>query len=128
MTTAGSGLVSIQNRVSRVHTDARCSELFDQEWKVPYGGGEPFWGLFDQNRVLKNLTIPNCIAAAEAPVGTMGSNTGGGATSTGTASTSGSTSAGSHSGAPSTSPSYSLVFIGAISMLFVAVGGGVALL
>jgi hypothetical protein len=129
MATAISGLVSVQNRDARVHADSRCSELFDQEWKVPYGGAEPFWGLFDQNRNLKPLTIPTCLAAAEAPVGTMGSNDGGGATSTGTgtANTPGSTS-GSHSGASSTSPLYSMVLIGAISMLFAAVGGAVALL
>jgi exo-beta-1,3-glucanase (GH17 family) len=102
-------------------------ELFDQEWKVPDGGAEPFWGVFDQNRNLKNLTIPSCLASAQPPVGTMGSNTGGGATSTGTGTAPGSTS-GSHSGAFTTSPLSSSVLIGAISMLFAAVGGGFALL
>ncbi|CAG8671531.1 16683_t:CDS:2, partial [Acaulospora colombiana] len=51
-------------------------ELFDQKWKEQYGGAEPFWGLFDQQRNLKNLNIPTCLAAAEAPVGTMGNNDG----------------------------------------------------
>lgn len=25
-----------------------------------YGGVEPYWGLFDSNRNLKNVTIPTC--------------------------------------------------------------------
>jgi len=35
-------------------------EAFDEAWKVIYNGSEPFWGLFDKNKILKNLTIPNC--------------------------------------------------------------------
>jgi hypothetical protein len=127
MITAISGSVSVQNHDCRVHTDSRCSELFDQEWKVPDGGAEPFWGLFDQNRNLKALTIPTCLASVEPPVGNMGNNTGTGATSTGTATSPGSTSGG-HSGAFRTSPLSSIVLTGAISMLFAAVGGGFALL
>lgn len=105
-------------------------ELFDQAWKVQYGGAEPFWGLFDQNRTLKALTIPTCLAAAEPPVGTMGSNDGGGGstgTGTGTATAGGGTSTGRPSGALSSSPSSSMVLIGAITMLFAAIGGAVAL-
>jgi exo-beta-1,3-glucanase (GH17 family) len=36
-------------------------EAFDEAWKIIYNGSEPFWGIFDDNRVLKNLTIPNCV-------------------------------------------------------------------
>jgi hypothetical protein len=105
------------------------SELFDQAWKVQYGGAEPFWGLFDQNRGLKALTIPTCLAAAEPPVGTMGSNDGGGGSSTGTGTTTagGGTSTGRPSGALSSSPLSLMVLIGAITMLFAAIGGAIVL-
>jgi len=36
-------------------------EAFDEAWKMIYNGSEPFWGLFDKNRVFKNLTIPTCL-------------------------------------------------------------------
>jgi exo-beta-1,3-glucanase (GH17 family) len=105
-------------------------ELFDQKWKEQYGGAEPFWGLFDQTRNLKSLNIPTCLASAEAPVGTMGSNDGGGGTSSNgnTNSSSGNNTGnntGSHNGATE-SLSSSMVML-AISTLF-AVVGGVALL
>lgn len=36
-------------------------EPFDQPWKTIYGGVEPYWGLFDSERNLKQpLTIPSC--------------------------------------------------------------------
>ncbi|GMK59660.1 hypothetical protein CspeluHIS016_0802660 [Cutaneotrichosporon spelunceum] len=36
-------------------------EPFDQEWKEPlYGGVEPYWGIFDKDRVMKDLVIPTC--------------------------------------------------------------------
>ncbi|GAA6060364.1 hypothetical protein JCM10212_004548 [Sporobolomyces blumeae] len=35
-------------------------EPFDEPWKEQYGGVEPYWGLFDHNRILKNITIPDC--------------------------------------------------------------------
>lgn len=35
-------------------------EPFDQPWKNQYGGVEPFWGLFDKDRNLKQITIPTC--------------------------------------------------------------------
>ncbi|TXT12787.1 hypothetical protein VHUM_01188 [Vanrija humicola] len=36
-------------------------EGFDQPWKEQYGGVEPYWGLFDKDRNLKQpLTIPTC--------------------------------------------------------------------
>ncbi|ORY31807.1 glycoside hydrolase superfamily [Naematelia encephala] len=35
-------------------------EAFDEPWKEEYGGVEPFWGVFDSDRNLKNLTIPTC--------------------------------------------------------------------
>jgi exo-beta-1,3-glucanase (GH17 family) len=36
-------------------------EYFDEEWKdVEFGGVEGWWGLFHQNRTLKNIVIPNC--------------------------------------------------------------------
>lgn len=35
-------------------------EAFDEPWKAQYGGVEPFWGLFDKDRNLKNVTIPVC--------------------------------------------------------------------
>ncbi|WWD05203.1 hypothetical protein V865_003276 [Kwoniella europaea PYCC6329] len=35
-------------------------EAFDEPWKAQYGGVEPFWGLFDKDRTLKDVTIPTC--------------------------------------------------------------------
>ncbi|TFK71748.1 glycoside hydrolase [Pluteus cervinus] len=36
-------------------------EFFDEEWKdALYGGVEGWWGLFDKDRNLKPITIPNC--------------------------------------------------------------------
>lgn len=35
-------------------------EAFDETWKSIYGGVEPYWGLFDANKQLKNITIPDC--------------------------------------------------------------------
>ncbi|WVQ65446.1 uncharacterized protein L199_003622 [Kwoniella botswanensis] len=35
-------------------------EAFDEPWKAQYGGVEPFWGLFDRDRTLKDVTIPTC--------------------------------------------------------------------
>jgi exo-beta-1,3-glucanase (GH17 family) len=37
-------------------------ELFDEPWKNVYGGVEPFWGLFNSDKTLKNVTIPDCAA------------------------------------------------------------------
>lgn len=37
-------------------------ELLDEPWKDVYGGVEPFWGLFNSDKTLKNVTIPNCAA------------------------------------------------------------------
>ncbi|GAA6028679.1 hypothetical protein JCM8097_007343 [Rhodosporidiobolus ruineniae] len=35
-------------------------EPFDEPWKAIYGGVEPYWGLFDSNKILKNITFPDC--------------------------------------------------------------------
>ncbi|KAK9894951.1 glycoside hydrolase family 17 protein [Cystobasidium minutum MCA 4210] len=35
-------------------------EPFDEPWKEVYGGVEPYWGLFDKDRNLKQITIPDC--------------------------------------------------------------------
>lgn len=35
-------------------------EPFDEPWKEQYGGVEPYWGLFDHDRNLKNIKIPTC--------------------------------------------------------------------
>ncbi|KAI6025910.1 glycoside hydrolase family 17 protein [Pisolithus orientalis] len=36
-------------------------EYCDEPWKaVQYGGVEGYWGLFDSNKIFKNLTIPTC--------------------------------------------------------------------
>lgn len=35
-------------------------EPFDEPWKEQYGGVEPYWGLFDHNRNLKNIKLPTC--------------------------------------------------------------------
>jgi len=36
-------------------------EYFDEEWKdKKYGGVEGHWGLFNKDRTLKNITIPDC--------------------------------------------------------------------
>ncbi|KAN0064858.1 hypothetical protein ACQY0O_001915 [Thecaphora frezii] len=36
-------------------------ELFDEEWKNDvYGGVEGYWGLFDKNKKLKSITLPDC--------------------------------------------------------------------
>lgn len=32
----------------------------DEPWKRIYGGVEPYWGLFDEDRNLKDVTIPDC--------------------------------------------------------------------
>lgn len=38
-------------------------ELFDEEWKdKKFGGVEGWWGLFNKDRTLKNIKIPNCVA------------------------------------------------------------------
>ncbi|KAF8914728.1 glycoside hydrolase superfamily [Mucidula mucida] len=38
-------------------------EFFDEKWKDEmYGGVEGYWGLFHQNRTLKNIQIPDCAA------------------------------------------------------------------
>ncbi|KAG8816589.1 hypothetical protein FRC18_000918, partial [Serendipita sp. 400] len=73
-------------------------ELFDQEWKVQYGGAEPYWGLFDKDKNFKALTIPTCLADALAPVGSMGNNTGSGSSSGGSGSSGSGSSGGSGSG------------------------------
>ncbi|EIW67611.1 hypothetical protein TREMEDRAFT_33542, partial [Tremella mesenterica DSM 1558] len=35
-------------------------EAFDEPWKAQFGGVEPYWGLFDSDRNLKKITIPQC--------------------------------------------------------------------
>ncbi|KAK8858895.1 hypothetical protein IAR55_003126 [Kwoniella newhampshirensis] len=35
-------------------------EAFDEPWKAQFGGVEPYWGLFDSNRNLKEIKIPVC--------------------------------------------------------------------
>ncbi|BGP01034.1 Glycoside hydrolase family 17 protein [Rhodotorula toruloides] len=35
-------------------------EPFDEPWKEQFGGVEPYWGLFDSNRKLKDITFPTC--------------------------------------------------------------------
>nr|XP_031858562.1 uncharacterized protein CI109_006085 [Kwoniella shandongensis]KAA5525634.1 hypothetical protein CI109_006085 [Kwoniella shandongensis] len=35
-------------------------EAFDEPWKQQFGGVEPYWGLFDSNRKLKDVKIPVC--------------------------------------------------------------------
>jgi len=35
-------------------------EPFDEPWKERYGGVEPYWGLFDSNKVLKDISLPDC--------------------------------------------------------------------
>ncbi|KAJ7167457.1 glycoside hydrolase [Mycena filopes] len=38
-------------------------EYFDEGWKeIQFGGVEPWWGLFNADRTLKNVTIPDCAA------------------------------------------------------------------
>jgi exo-beta-1,3-glucanase (GH17 family) len=38
-------------------------EYFDEKWKdIQFGGVEGWWGLFNQNRTLKNIVIPDCPA------------------------------------------------------------------
>ncbi|KAJ7498672.1 glycoside hydrolase [Mycena latifolia] len=38
-------------------------EYFDEQWKdVQFGGVEGWWGLFNADRTLKNVTIPDCTA------------------------------------------------------------------
>jgi len=38
-------------------------EFFDEAWKdAQFGGVEGWWGLFDGNKKLKNITIPDCAA------------------------------------------------------------------
>ncbi|KAH8082585.1 glycoside hydrolase superfamily [Filobasidium floriforme] len=35
-------------------------EAFDEPWKRVFGGVEPHWGVFDEHRNLKDLTLPTC--------------------------------------------------------------------
>ncbi|GAA5873685.1 hypothetical protein JCM16303_002556 [Sporobolomyces ruberrimus] len=35
-------------------------EPFDEPWKEQFGGVEPYWGLMDHNRKLKDITFPDC--------------------------------------------------------------------
>ncbi|GAA5860843.1 hypothetical protein JCM3774_003161 [Rhodotorula dairenensis] len=35
-------------------------EPFDEPWKVQFGGVEPYWGLFNSDRTLKDITFPDC--------------------------------------------------------------------
>ncbi|GAA5926995.1 uncharacterized protein JCM15063_000427 [Sporobolomyces koalae] len=35
-------------------------EPFDEPWKEQFGGVEPYWGAFDHNRRLKDITFPDC--------------------------------------------------------------------
>ncbi|GAA5991014.1 hypothetical protein JCM10908_006499 [Rhodotorula pacifica] len=35
-------------------------EPFDEPWKVQFGGVEPYWGLFNSDRTLKDITFPTC--------------------------------------------------------------------
>ncbi|WWC62957.1 uncharacterized protein I303_105555 [Kwoniella dejecticola CBS 10117] len=35
-------------------------EAFDEPWKEQFGGVEPYWGLWDSDRNLKDVTIPTC--------------------------------------------------------------------
>ena len=35
-------------------------EAFDEPWKQEFGGVEPYWGMFDSERNLKDITIPTC--------------------------------------------------------------------
>jgi len=38
-------------------------EMFDEKWKdLQYGGVEGWWGLFNEDRTIKNIKIPNCPA------------------------------------------------------------------
>ncbi|PVG00457.1 glycoside hydrolase [Serendipita vermifera] len=103
-------------------------ELFDQKWKEQYGGAEPFWGLFDQQRNLKDLNIPTCLADNLSPVGSMGNNDGsGGSDSNNGNSNSNGNSNNSNSGSISSVSlsnlltisvtTVSLAFIGGISLL-----------
>jgi len=41
-------------------TELYSFEAFDEPWKAEFGGVEPFWGMFDENRNLKDITIPVC--------------------------------------------------------------------
>ncbi|GHJ84523.1 hypothetical protein NliqN6_0925 [Naganishia liquefaciens] len=42
-------------------TDYFFFEAFDEPWKAQFGGVEPYWGLFDSDRNLKEgITIPQC--------------------------------------------------------------------
>lgn len=107
-------------------------ELFDQAWKTQYGGAEPYWGLFDKDRNLKSLTIPSCLADAEAPVGSMGNNDGGGSTSnggSGTSSGSSSNPSGTtrNNGATASFASSPVVMLSALTTLLAFMGGATLL-
>lgn len=41
-------------------TDYFFFEAFDEPWKEIYGGVEPHWGVFDEHRNLKAVTLPDC--------------------------------------------------------------------
>lgn len=107
-------------------------ELFDQKWKEQYGGAEPFWGLFDQQRNLKALTIPTCLADALTPVGSMGNNDGsGGSGSNGNGNSNGNSNgngnSNNNSGAISSVSSSNLLTM-CLATLSLAFVGGISLL
>lgn len=67
----GPSLASVENLQIFIN-DFACSatkngtgyfffEFSDEPWKnITYGGVEGYWGLFDSNKNLKNITIPTC--------------------------------------------------------------------
>lgn len=59
-TSHGRGSVSISRLQLRSHLLLQLGELIILVHRSPVGGVEPYWGLFDEDRNLKDVTIPDC--------------------------------------------------------------------
>lgn len=51
---------NITAAVTGTHNQYAFFEVFEEPWKSIEGGMEPYWGLFDANKNLKNITVPDC--------------------------------------------------------------------
>ena len=55
---------SCKSTLTKRHLDLSADdvsfEAFDEPWKQEFGGVEPYWGMFDSERNLKDITIPTC--------------------------------------------------------------------
>ncbi|CEQ41231.1 SPOSA6832_02916 [Sporobolomyces salmonicolor] len=60
---AVSGVPELQTFIDTYPCQANANNshyFYFEPWKEEYGGVEPYWGLFDYNKILKNITFPDC--------------------------------------------------------------------